>query len=427
MRKRLAAIRAAGRTLAISDCHAGDALRRGSAVLIAVGLASSLGIFFGHHWFHSELLPALGFSDALGDSIGGFVIISIAYIGQRIVSLLLFHDTELGIILAAQRLEQVNQGLRTAFDELDLLAGTDKLTGAWNRRWLDEVVPLEMDRMARYGHPLSLLILDIDFFKTINDDHGHDAGDQVLIELVRQLRSALRVSDSLARWGGEEFVMLCPNTTLTTASVLAGRLREKIAKVDFPQAGRLTVSIGVAECLPGETWEQWFQRADSKLFQAKSGGRNQIQISPDTPQRGNAGEKDAARFLLLVWHEAYESGHEEIDREHQALFGRANDLLAALLSGRPPDEAAEIADAFVGDIALHFQQEEAAITAAGYPGAESHAEIHRELYAKSVRLADLFRNGLLEPGELFQFLAQDVVAKHILGADREFFHYLARH
>jgi diguanylate cyclase (GGDEF)-like protein/hemerythrin-like metal-binding protein len=424
MMTRLVAIRTAGRTPSAMDHRAGTVLRRGGTVLVAVGLFSSICVFFGHHWFHYELLPALGVSDALGDSIGGFVIILMAYIGQRIVSLLLFHDTELGSTLEARQLEQANQGLQLAFDELDLLAGTDKLTGAWNRRWLDEAVPSEMDRMARYDHPLSLLIMDVDFFKTINDRHGHDAGDQVLVELALQIRSALRTSDSLARWGGEEFVVLCPNTTLTTASVLAGRLREKIAKADFPEAGHLTVSIGVAEFLPGETWEQCFQRADAKLFQAKAGGRNQIQISPETPQRGNAGEKAAARFLQLVWHKAYESGHEEIDREHQALFDRANDLLVALLSGRPSDEAVKIVDAFICDIAQHFQHEEAVITATGYPGAASHTEIHRELHAKAVRLTDRFRNGFLEAGELFQFLAQDIVAKHILGADREFFHYL---
>jgi diguanylate cyclase (GGDEF)-like protein/hemerythrin-like metal-binding protein len=347
-----------------------------------------------------------------------------AYIGQRIVSLLLFHDTELGSTLAARRLEQDNQGLQLAFDELDRLAGTDKLTGAWNRRWLDEAVPSEMDRLARYDHPLSLLILDADFFKTINDRFGHDAGDQVLVELASQLRSALRASDSLARWGGEEFVVLCPNTTLTTASVLAGRMREKIAKAEFPGAGRLTVSIGVAECLPGETWEQWFQRADTMLFQAKAGGRNQVQISPETPQRSQAGEKIAARFLKLVWQGAYESGHEEIDRDHQALFDRANALLAAMLSGRPLDETSEIVDAFIREVALHFQNEEAIFTTAGYPEAAAHAEIHRELCAEAVGLTDRFRYGLLGASELFQFLAQDIVAKHILGADREFFHYL---
>ncbi|MCK9389316.1 MAG: diguanylate cyclase [Sulfuritalea sp.] len=399
-------------------------LRRGSAVLAAVGLLSSICVYFGHHWFHYQLLPALGLSDALGDSIGGFVIILVAYIGQRIVSLALFHDTELGSTLAARQLQQANQGLQLALSELNRLAGTDKLTGAWNRRRLEEAVRSEMDRLARYDHPLSLLVLDADFFKSVNDRYGHGIGDQVLVELASQLRVAQRTSDSLTRWGGEEFIVLCPNTTLSTASLLAERLREMIAKTDFPEVGHITGSIGVAECMPEETWEQWFQRADAALYQAKTNGRNQVQFAPETPRRGNVGEKVDARFLQLVWHKAYESGHETIDREHQALFGRANDLLAAMLSGRPADETGEIVDAFIRVVVQHFQNEEAIITAAGYPGAALHADTHRELSTRAVSLTDRFRNGMLEAGELFQFLTHDVVTKHMLGADREFFPYL---
>ncbi|MCK9388506.1 MAG: diguanylate cyclase [Sulfuritalea sp.] len=399
-------------------------LRRGSVVLVVVGLVSAVCVYFAHHWFHHQLLPALGLSDALGDSIGGFVIILVAYIGQRIVSLALFHDTELGSTLAARQLQQANQGLQLALSELNRLAGTDKLTGAWNRRRLEEAVRSEMDRLARYDHPLSLLVLDADFFKSVNDRYGHGTGDQVLVELASQLRAAQRTSDSLTRWGGEEFIVLCPNTTLATASRLAERLREKIAKADFPELGHMTVSIGVAECLPAETWEHWFQRADAALYQAKANGRNQVQFAPETPQRGGVGEKVDARFLQLVWHKAYECGHDMIDREHRALFGHANDLLAAMLSGRPSDETGELVDAFIRAVVQHFHNEETIIAAAGYPGAASHADTHRELSTRAVSLTDRFRNGMLEAGELFQFMAHDVVTKHVLGADREFFPYL---
>ena len=440
-------------------------MRRGGLVLVAVGLLSSICVYFGHHWFHGTLLPAFGVSNPLGDSIGGFFIIVVAYIGQRLVSLALFRDTELGSTLAAQQLERAVQGLQVALGELDRLAGTDKLTGTWSRRRLEEAVRSEMDRLARYDHPLSLLILDIDFFKMVNDQYGHGTGDQTLVELASQLQSALRASDSLTRWGGEEFVVLCPNTTLSTASLLAGRLREKIAKVEFLKVGHLTVSIGVAECLREDTWEQWSQhpareaavfdfqlvrkgvvdaqtplqprgeeieaagdeqRADAALYQAKTNGRNQVKFAPETPERGSVGEKVDARFLQMVWHKAYESGHEMIDREHQALFDNANNLLAAMLSGRPPDEAGEMVDVFIRDVARHFRDEEVIISAAGYPGAKAHADLHRELSIKAVKLADQFRKGMLEAGELFQFLAHDVVTKHMLGADREFFPYLEK-
>jgi hemerythrin-like metal-binding protein len=126
----------------------------------------------------------------------------------------------------------------------------------------------------------------------------------------------------------------------------------------------------------------------------------------------------------LVWNRAYDSGNEVIDREHQALFEHANDLLAAMLTGRPSEEMGEIVDSFIHDIVQHFQNEEAIFTAAGYPGAIAHADIHRKLSARARKLADHFRNDMLEAGELFQFLAHDLVAKHLLGADRDFFPYL---
>lgn len=399
-------------------------LRRGAAVLAAVGLSSSVGVYFGHHWFHNEFLPLLGVSPALGDSIGGFVIILVAYLGQRAVSMALFHDAELGSTQAALRLERANQGLQAALGELDRLAGTDTLTGVWNRRRLEEAVRGEMDRLARYGHPLSLLVIDVDFFKAINDRHGHAAGDRALVELASLLETALRPSDALARWGGEEFVVLCPNATLATATVLAERLRHGVAETTFPPVGRITASIGVAECLPGESWERWFQRADAALYLAKSGGRNQVQAAPETPARDGIGEKVAARFLRLVWHGIYESGHATIDHEHRALFDQANSLLAMMLADCPPAEVGAKVDALIREIALHFRNEEAIIAAAGYPDAGRHAKTHRELIAEAAHLADRFSTGTLAVEQLFHFLAHDVVTKHLLGADREFFPYV---
>jgi diguanylate cyclase (GGDEF)-like protein/hemerythrin-like metal-binding protein len=323
-----------------------------------------------------------------------------------------------------QRLQQTNQELKKTLVDLDQLASTDSLTGAWNRRRLEDAVINEMDRLRRYDHPLSLLVIDIDYFKKINDDHGHGMGDQVLAELASVLQSSIRTSDSLTRWGGEEFVVLCPNTTLSTVVMLAERLREIVAGSVFPTAGNLTVSIGLAECLPGETWEAWFQRADTALYRAKACGRDQVQIAPERPERIGVGENVAANFVQLVWHKAYECGHEVVDDQHRALFVHANDLLAAILSGRPSDEVSVLIDALISDVIKHFHDEEAIITAAGFPAAADHAAIHRQLVDKAVDLVGRFHAENLGIGELFQFLAHDVIARHMLGADREFFSHL---
>lgn len=181
---------------------------------------------------------------------------------------------EIGQVLTG--LAEMQGKLKIMIGELDQLAGTDKLTGAWNRRRFEETVETEMDRLRRYGQRLSLMILDVDHFKKINDLYGHPVGDQVLIDLSNTIRSSLRASDSLTRWGGEEFVILCPNTTADIVSKLAERLRRKIATVEFQEVGAITLSFGVAECGPNETWEQWLHRADEALYLAKSGGRDQV-------------------------------------------------------------------------------------------------------------------------------------------------------
>jgi diguanylate cyclase (GGDEF)-like protein/hemerythrin-like metal-binding protein len=325
---------------------------------------------------------------------------------------------------ALEELQRTNQKLQDSHAELDRLASTDKLTGVWNRRRMDEAVASEMDRLKRYAHPLSLLLLDIDFFKKVNDRFGHAAGDQLLVELAAKIRSALRLADSLTRWGGEEFVVLCPNTELSAAGAFAERLRKTIAGMKSSVVNEITVSIGVAECLPGETWEIWFQRADAALYRAKASGRNQVQIAPGMPAQPRAGAAVSGNLVQLVWRSAYECGHEVVDREHQALFGDSNDLLTAIVSGRPAGEVDAVIDTLIRDLVQHFQDEESIIAAAGYPGAAAHAAIHCELLNRAGDLVERFRAGMAHVGELFQFLAKDVVAKHILGADRDFCPYL---
>lgn len=345
------------------------------------------------------------------------------FIGAAVIDLTR-HQNVVKLQEALERLQLTNQELQKNLAELDHLASTDKLTGTWNRRRFAEALVNEMDRLRRYNHPLSLLIIDIDFFKKVNDIHGHTAGDQVLVTLATVVQSTLRTSDSLTRWGGEEFIVLCPNTTLSTASVLAERLRECVAQADFPEVGEVTVSLGVAECTGNETWEQWFKRADAALYRAKSGGRNQVQFAPEVPAQLEVGENVAANFVKLSWHPAYESGNTVIDNQHRGLFRDANNILGAMLSGRPQDEVAALVKTLLEDVNGHFHDEEVTIAAAGYPGAPMHAKMHQKLIEDASTLEQRFEAGTLNIGELFKFIAHDVIARHILKADREYFPYL---
>ncbi|MDP3535396.1 MAG: sensor domain-containing diguanylate cyclase, partial [Halomonas sp.] len=154
-------------------------------------------------------------------------------------------------------------------------AVTDHLTGIYNRKRFDEEVDKALARRRRSGVNTALILLDIDHFKLVNDTYGHDVGDQVLIDITRLLQRHLRVQDLLARWGGEEFVMLLPDTTLADGCQLAERLRQLIAEHTF-SAGAITASLGVTLLHADDTPSQCIKRLDLALYQAKRAGRNQV-------------------------------------------------------------------------------------------------------------------------------------------------------
>ncbi|OYU46827.1 MAG: hypothetical protein CFE44_00070 [Burkholderiales bacterium PBB4] len=175
--------------------------------------------------------------------------------------------------------ERTNRELQTTLQELKHMVGTDLLTGLWSRRRLEDALASEVERHQRYGQPLSLMFMDIDFFKQVNDTYGHSVGDQVLVALAAQIQQTQRAADAIARWGGEEFVVVCPNTNLETASALAQRMRERVAKTEIVPVGLVTISVGVAEYRSPETWQNWLKRADEALYAAKGQGRNRVQVA----------------------------------------------------------------------------------------------------------------------------------------------------
>ncbi len=168
---------------------------------------------------------------------------------------------------------------RALEEELHRLAVTDPLTGACNRRRGDVILTEDIAEARRYGSALSLLIMDIDHFKQVNDSLGHQAGDRVLVELAARLSKSLRITDSLVRWGGEEFVVLMRNCTATDAIALGEKLRALVEAVPFPGVGTITISVGVAQLLPEEDRDLWLGRADRALYAAKAAGRNALRAA----------------------------------------------------------------------------------------------------------------------------------------------------
>lgn len=177
-------------------------------------------------------------------------------------------------------LREKNRQLEEILSKLEVLAITDPLTQLFNRRYFEAIIEKEFSRTTRYKFPTSCLIIDVDHFKRVNDEYGHRTGDLVLKELATIIKNCLRKVDTVARWGGEEFVVLLPETNKVNAVRAAARFLSTIASHAFSGITRqVTVSIGIAS-VPDpsiDTAEQFIDKADFALYEAKSKGRNRIE------------------------------------------------------------------------------------------------------------------------------------------------------
>ena len=176
-----------------------------------------------------------------------------------------------------KKLIELNRFLRIQKDQFETMAKKDKLTGAWNRAGVRDVLESVLDEHRKNATPCTLLEIDVDHFKKINDDFGHDVGDQALKALTALINTHTRDDDYLARWGGEEFVLICPNTDLPAAQALAEILRRKIETSQLIDQRKITCSFGIAE-LADEEIKHWFKRADEALYRAKGAGRNIVMV-----------------------------------------------------------------------------------------------------------------------------------------------------
>jgi diguanylate cyclase (GGDEF)-like protein len=203
------------------------------------------------------------------------------YVGP-LVAIRFFVSLGITVILSNIILNVVGELQRRLLEQ----AITDPLTGAFNRRHMETCLGEALDRNQRSGAPLSLLVADVDFFKRINDELGHEAGDGVLKGVVELLRDRLRRGDRLFRVGGEEFLVLLPDTPTAGAAAAAEQLRAAVAESALLADRAVTVSIGVAEHRLGETGDALIGRADAALYEAKRGGRNRVAMAEPAAAAG---------------------------------------------------------------------------------------------------------------------------------------------
>ena len=182
-----------------------------------------------------------------------------------------------------RELEERNRQLEAANERAEKLARRDPLTGALNRRALDEAIALEVERSGRQASPISAILLDVDHFKRVNDTCGHGVGDAVLSAVAGTLAARVRPYDLVARFGGEEFVVVLPGTGLDAAVSVAERLRASVAELRVERLPwSVTASFGVAEWRAHESPEGWLARADCAMYDAKGSGRNRVSAKSES-------------------------------------------------------------------------------------------------------------------------------------------------
>lgn len=320
--------------------------------------------------------------------------------------------------------------LKAYESELLKLISQDYLTKIGNRRHFYEHAERELKRSARTRLPVSLLMIDIDRFKRINDNYGHQAGDEVLKSISLVIKKAIRPMDILGRIGGEEFAVLLPETNRDESYIVAERLRNIVAATEFPRLNlsHVTISIGTSTFSGDEkSIDTRMLQTDSALYRAKKSGRNRTESYVD-PEESEpiVTNQPFASFINLTWNKSFESGHAVLDSQHIKLFETANLLLSSLIRGDDHVHSNKLIDQLIIHINKHFEFEESLLETIEYPSVEQHSMIHRNLISRLNMLKIEYHDNFDFLDHFFSFLFVDVVQNHLIHEDAKFFNLLRK-
>lgn len=299
-------------------------------------------------------------------------------------------------------------------DELSKLALIDNLTQLANRHYFDHDIEFLTAITNRNKSKMSMLMVDLDRFKLVNDTFGHLVGDDVLRRAAQILRESVRLSDRIYRWGGEEFVIVIPETGNEQAGHVAEKICENFRNAEFEVIGNITVSIGVASYDKEEPLEDWFKRVDLALYQAKQTGRDRWVSWLDD-------ESLPEHFVRFIWSSEFESGNDEIDNDHKMLAMYVNNLHDLVINLYPIDTIHESIYKMSEHIKAHFMREEYIISKFGYTDLNNHRSIHQRLLGEYEIILKKTINGDISLAAFMSFLVEKVLMHHILDDDKKFF------
>lgn len=304
--------------------------------------------------------------------------------------------------------------------QLRCAAMKDPLTGCWNTIGIAEVAEKERMRLARYGHPVALLLADIEDLKSINRQFGHRAGDDTILAFTKVVREMLRATDIIGRVKGGTFSIILPSTGFTDAAMLADKLRLGFADRKLPFGYHATVSLGVAICRSVDTWDLWYDRAETALNTAKLSGNNRIAIENfDNILTGGA--QDVCHMMQLRWSKSYETGIGNIDAQHQAIFEKANMLFLLGASESNKEAVLALLEPLLTEVRDHLADEEFLLQMVENYAVQNHIRMHYYLLKRLEDLKNLFRASKIDTAELFHFLMFEYIIQHILIEDLKIF------
>lgn len=309
--------------------------------------------------------------------------------------------------------EQAN--LERAMLKMKELAERDELTKIYNRRYVNNAIRTETIRLNRYGGDSSLILIDIDHFKDVNDKWGHDIGDYVLITLADLVQENLRATDTLGRWGGEEFMILLPHTTMAQAILKAEQLRLIIEQHVLRHNIRITCSFGVSTKYSGESHKTWIKRADVGLYDAKETGRNQV-------CKCESITLEDSPIHEFTWTEEFLCNIPIIDDAHIQLMNTIKRLIKQTFSH---EEMSKRLDLLLEDCARHFSEEEQEMRKYAFPLVVQHKHIHNRLIVDTSQIVEKYQSHP-DAIDLLSVLVvlEELIVDHLMQEDIKFFQYL---
>ena len=307
---------------------------------------------------------------------------------------------------------------RAENEKLNEIASHDIMTGCLTRRAGIRILENTMKNSERNKKPLSMLLLDIDHFKRVNDNWGHLMGDKVLKRVAQIVKDEVRDKDSVIRTGGEEFVVLLPDTDAENAVLTAERLRIAIESFLHPSVGKVTASFGVAEKRKEDTHLTWYKRVDDALYHAKETGRNRVFNADDLDK------KFPVATVQIEWKSEWESGNQEIDKQHRELVRFGNELIFDVFSEEAKEKIEPKLDEFLNHVIFHFNSEDEILNSTKFSGAKEHSEAHKLIIADALRMKEAYLSGKLKPSAFFSFIFDDFIVGHMIKEDAKYFPFV---